>query len=76
MISSNRLIVCGLLAVAAAAPSALPQTARSQRVDSSAARKRAVWMQTWFERVRHMNLPVRFSGGGGYDCDARIGRFC
>jgi len=33
-------------------------------------------MQTWFERVRHMNLPVRFSGGGGYDCDARIGRFC
>lgn len=76
VISSNRLIVCGLLAVVATAPPALPQSARSPRVDSIDARKRAVRMQTWFERVRHMNLPVRFSGGGGYDCDARIGRFC
>ena len=76
MISSSRLIVYALLAVVAAAPTALPQSARSPRVDSIDARKRAVRMQTWFERVRHMNLPVRFSGGGGYDCDARIGRFC
>ena len=32
-------------------------------------------MQSWFERVRHMNLPMRFSDGAP-PCDARIGRFC
>ncbi len=32
-------------------------------------------MQSWFERVRHANLPMRFSGGAP-PCDARIGRFC
>jgi hypothetical protein len=32
-------------------------------------------MQTWFERVRRANLPVKFSGGA-YPCDARVGRFC
>jgi len=76
LISSNRSIVFGVVAALAAAAPAFAQSARSPRVDSIDARKRAVRMQTWFERVRHMNLPVRFSGGGGYDCDARVGRFC
>jgi hypothetical protein len=67
--------VLGFLSLLAAATPAHPQTMSPQRADSIDARKRAARMQSWFERVRNANLPVRFSGGAPL-CDARIGRFC
>lgn len=67
--------VCGLVSLLALSTPLHSQTMSPQRADSIDARKRAARMQTWFERVRHMNLPVRFSGGAP-PCDARIGRFC
>jgi hypothetical protein len=51
------------------------QATRVSRSDSADAHKNATRMQTWFERVRRANLPVKFSGGA-YPCDARVGRFC
>lgn len=67
--------VLGFLSLLAAATPAHPQTMSPQRADSIDARKRAARMQLWFERVRHANLPMRFSGGAP-PCDAHIGRFC
>ena len=75
VVASNRLIVGAMLAFVAASAPAFSQTGRPPRADSIDSRKRAVRIQTWFERVRHMNLPVRFSGGVP-PCDAYIGRFC
>jgi tetratricopeptide (TPR) repeat protein len=67
-------IVSGLLIGAVASHTTAAQSLRS-RSDSADAHKNATRMQTWFERVRRANLPVRFSGGGS-PCDARVGRFC
>jgi hypothetical protein len=74
VVISNHLIVGALLAFVAHSAPAFSQSTRA-RADSVDTRKRALRMQTWFERVRHMNLPVRFSGGAP-PCDAYIGRFC
>lgn len=72
-VRSSRQILFGVL-LGAVPLSA--QTSRSSRSDSADARKYATRMQTWFERVRRANLPVKFSGGGLGPCDARVGRFC
>jgi len=70
----SRRILLGLLLVAGASPLSA-QATRPSRSDSADAHKNATRMQTWFERVRKANLPVKFSGSPS-TCDARIGRFC
>src|SRR6186997_568077 len=70
----SRRILLGLLLVAGASPLSA-QAPRPSRSDSADAHKNATRMQTWFERIRKANLPVKFSGSPS-TCDARIGRFC
>src|SRR3989449_6194768 len=46
-----------------------------QQRDSQHVLRSAREAQAEFESIRRHNLPTQF-GGGGYDCDERIGRFC
>ena len=63
--------VLAIWLVLAAPPIAAP----AQQRDSQHIVRSAREAQAEFESIRRHNLPTQF-GGGGYDCDEHIGRFC
>lgn len=72
------LLLCTPGAPAAAAQGVTPPDARPDAAspqDSARAVRDARSEQARFERVRRNHLPWAWGGGGG-ECDERIGRFC
>jgi hypothetical protein len=51
-----------------------PRPGAATEADSAQAAERARDAQAGFERTRRSNLP--WEGGGGYQCEVRLGRFC
>lgn len=80
---NRRPLLClALLASAASSPAeaqaalASVRAVAAQRADSARALRGARSAQATFERVRFQHLPWTEDGGGGWNCDERIGRFC
>lgn len=71
-------LLLAAVAVPAAAPRAgaqVPDAGSVSRQDSVRAHRAARSRQAAFERTRRAHLPSTWGGGGG-ECDERIGRFC